>query len=182
MKRSLLVVATLLTLSFASLAQTWSADSPATKEDIDRYLQAIHSQEMTKQMVQAMIPGMHQMMHDMYLKHQSELPPDYEPKMSAMLDDMMKSMPMDEMMKAMVPVYQKHFTKGDIDSLVAFYTSPTGEKILHEMPAIMAEAMKSMSPIMTKYMETMQQRVQRETNQMIANSKKSANSAPDTHN
>jgi uncharacterized protein len=182
MKRSLFVVATILTLSFASLAQTTSADSPATKEDIDRYLQAIHSQEMTKQMVQAMIPGMHQMMHDMYVKHQSELPPDYESKMSAMLDDMMKSMPMDEMMKAMVPVYQKHFTKGDIDSLVAFYTSPTGEKILHEMPAIMGEAMKSMSPIMTRYMETMQQRVQRETNTMIANSKKSATGSPATHN
>jgi len=182
MKRSLLVAALVVLFSWCCVAQTRSADSPATGEDVDRYLQAIHSQEMTKQMVQAMIPGMHQMMHDMYLKHQNELPPDYESKMSAMLDDMMKSMPMDEMMKAMVPVYQKHFTKGDIDSLVAFYTSPTGEKILHEMPAIMGEAMKSMSPIMTKYVESMQQRVQRETNQMIAHSKKSTSTSPDTHN
>ena len=34
------------------------------------------------------------------------------------------------MMQSMVPAYQKHFTKGDIDNLVAFYSSPTGEKVI----------------------------------------------------
>jgi len=174
MKRSLLVAATILILTFTSLAQTRSADSPATKEDVDRYLKAIHSEDMSKQMVQAMVPAMHKMMHDLYLKHQTELPPDYETKMSAMMDDMMKTMPIDEMMKSAAPVYQKHFTKGDIDSLVTFYTSPTGEKILREMPAIMSEAMQNMSPIMVKYVDTMQKRMQAETNTMIANSKKPA--------
>src|SRR5439155_13694987 len=50
------------------------------------------------------------------------------------------SMPFDEMMDAMVPTYQKHFTRGELDALTAFYSSPTGQKILREMPAIMSEA------------------------------------------
>jgi hypothetical protein len=65
------------------------------------------------------------------------------------------------MMQAMVPAYQKHFTKADMDNLVAFYSSPTGEKLLREMPSIMAESMQDMMPIMTKYTESVKQRCRR---------------------
>ena len=90
---------------------------------------------------------------------------------------------MDEMTQAMVPAYQKHLTKGDIDNLVSFYSSPTGAKLLREMPSMLAEAMQSMMPIMTKYMETVQQRLLKETDIMIAQSKKQSDAkTPATHN
>ncbi len=92
--------------------------------------------------------------------------------MNKMMDDMMKDMPFDEMMQAMVPSYQKHLTKGDVDSLVAFYSSPTGQKVLRELPAIMGEAMEAMMPIMRRQMDTMNQRVQQEVADMIKNSQK----------
>src|ERR1700687_673232 len=96
---------------------------------------------------------------------------------------MFQNMPMDEMTQAMVPAYQKHLTKGDIDNLVAFYSSPTGAKLLREMPSMLAEAMQSMMPIMTKYMETVQQRLLKETDIMIAQSKKQSDAkTPATHN
>jgi len=84
----------------------------------------------------------------------------------------MKGMPFDEMIQAMVPAYQKHFTKGDIDSLVAFYSSPTGQKILREMPAITGEAMQSMMPIMRQHMDAMNQRIQQEVADMVKKSQK----------
>ena len=182
MKRLLLVVMVLV-FSWACLAQTGVDDSPATKEDDEQYLQVVHSRDLAKKMVAAMAQGTHQMLHEQYLKHKDELPSDYESTMTARMDDMFESMPWDEMMQAMAPVYQKHFTKGDINALVAFYSSPTGEKLLREMPSIMAEAMQNMMPVMTKYMETVQQRLQKETDAMIAQSKKPSNgNAPATHN
>ncbi len=100
-----------------------------------------------------------------------------------MMDDMLQNMPFDEIMQSMAPIYQKHFTKGDIDNLVAFYSTPTGDKVLREMPAIMAEAMQNMMPVMSKYMETVQARVKKETDLMIAESQKKPNAkAPATHN
>jgi hypothetical protein len=130
-----------------------------------------------------MTQSMHQLMHEQYVKHQDELPGDYESKLTAMMDDMFDKMPMDEMMQAMIPAYQKHLSKGDIDNLVVFYSSPTGEKVLREMPSMMAEAMQDMMPIMTKYMDSVQQRLLKETNDMIAQSKKQANaSAPSANN
>ena len=40
----------------------------------------------------------------------------------------------------MVPVYQKHLSKSDVEEMIKFYSTPTGQKILREMPAMTAEA------------------------------------------
>jgi hypothetical protein len=116
------------------------------------------------------------------VQHQDELPADYEAKIDAMMSEMLDRMPMDEMMQAMIPAYQKHLTRGDIDNLVAIYSTPTGAKLLRDLPAIMAESMQDMMPIMTKYMETVQKRVQEETDEMIAQSKKQPKRTAPTSN
>jgi len=148
-------------------AQQSATDAPATKEDVQRYLDVIHSREMMTQMVEAMVKPMHQVIHEQYMKDKDKLPADFEARMNKMLDDSMKSFPWDEMMQAMVPVYQKHFSKGDIDAIVAFYSAPTGQKMLKEMPAMMSEAMQSMMPIVRKQMDAMTERVQQEIAQTL---------------
>jgi hypothetical protein len=182
MKR-LLFVGVVLLFSWTCIAQTSVDDSPATKADVEKYLQVVHSHDMMKKMAVAMGQGMHQMLHEQYLKDKDSLPADYEATMTARMDAMFENMPWDEIMQAMAPVYQKHFTKGDIDSLVAFYSSPTGEKLLREMPSIMSEAMQSMTPVMTKYMDTVKQKLLKETDDMVAQSKKPSDTkTPATHN
>ena len=183
MKRLVPVVAVVFFLSWSCFAQTSADDAPATKADVERYFQVVKSHDMMKKLMATMTQSMHQMVHEQYLKHKDELPANYESKMSAMMDDMFANMPMDEMMQAMVPAYQKHLTKGDIDNLVAFYSTPTGEKFLREMPVMLAEAMHDMMPIMTKYMDNVKQTLLKETDVMIAQSKKSSDAkTPAAHN
>jgi hypothetical protein len=159
----------------SAVAQQDAANTPATREDIERYLNVINSHEMMNQMMAAMAKPMHQMVHEQYLKDKDKLPADFEARTNKMMDDMFKDMPWDEMIQSMVPVYQKHFTKGDVDALVAFYSSPTGAKMLREMPAIMGEAMQSMMPIMQKYMATVKERIDQETAAALKESEKKAN-------
>jgi hypothetical protein len=169
--------------SFAQTAADSSADTPASKQDVERYLQAIHSHEMMKQMMAVMNNSMHQMAHDLCTKDKDKLPADCEARTTKLMDDMMREMPMDEMMEAMVPAYQKHFTKGDMDALIAFYSAPTGQKILRELPAIMAEAMEAMRPIMSKTMDHMTERMKQEVAQMKKDSEKgSVQNAPPANN
>ena len=118
----------------SGLAQDAAAGAAATKEDITRYFDAIHSHDMMLQMVAAMSKPIHQMVHEQYLKDQDKLPADFEERTNKVIDEMVKDMPYDAMMQATIPVYQKHLTKADIDSLIAFYASPTGQKVLREMP------------------------------------------------
>jgi hypothetical protein len=154
-------------LACSGLAQDTGANAPASKEDVERYLQAVHSQDMMRKMMDAMTKSMQQMNHDRYLKDKDKLPADFEARTNKMMDDMMKDMPFDEMMQAMVPTYQKRFTKGDMDGLVTFYTSPTGQKLLREMPAITAEAMTAIMPIMRQHMDAMSRRLQQQTDEML---------------
>ncbi len=183
MKRFVSILAAVVLFSCIGFAQNSADDIPATKADVENYFHLMKSHDMMKKMMDTMTQTMHQLMHEQYVKHQDELPADYEAKMNAMVGDMFSTMPMDEMMDAMIPAYQKYLTKGDIDNLIAFYSTPTGSKILREMPAILSEAMQDMMPIMSKYMETVQQRVMKETNDMIAQSKKnSQDKAPAANN
>jgi hypothetical protein len=50
------------------------------------------------------------------------------------------------MLNDMIPIYQRHFTKAEIDALIAFYSSPPGQKFLHEMPAVTSETMRAVYP------------------------------------
>jgi hypothetical protein len=61
-------------------------------------------------------------------------------------EGIIRDFPIDAMMNDMVPVYQRHFTKPDIDALIAFYSSPAGQKFLHEMPTVTAETMQVIYP------------------------------------
>lgn len=177
MKRFLLVLAAGLVFAKVGVAQQTAADAPATKEDVERYLNVMHSREMMLQMVDAMMKPIHQLTHEQYLKDKDKLPSDFEERVNKIVDDWMKKFPWDEMLQAMVPVYQKHFTKADVDALTAFYGTPTGQKVLRELPAITTEAMQSMMPLLRKQMDAMNEHVQQEIAQMIKDPKGSAGNA-----
>ena len=183
MKRLLFVVGLVFVFSWTCIAQPNADDSPATKADVERYFQIAKSNDMMKKLMATMEQSMHQLVHEQYLKHKDELPADYDLKMTAKMDEMYENMPIDEIIQAMVPAYQKHFTKGDIDNLVAFYSSPTGAKLLRELPSITAESMQDAMPIILKYSDGVKQTLLKETDVMIAQSKKQPNTnAPATHN
>jgi uncharacterized protein len=164
-------------LGLSAFAQTGD-DTPASKEDVENYLQVMHSHEMMANMVNAMTKPMHQMAHEQCLKDKDQLPSDCEARMNQYMDSMMKEMPWDEIMDSMVPVYQKHFTKGDLEALTAFYSSPTGQKVLKEMPGIMADAMQSMMPVMQKSIDRMTGRMQDQIAQMKKQSANGPNAQP----
>lgn len=165
MRRFVCAVSLCFVLGLVSLGQT-SDDSPASKEDVERYLQVVHSHEMMRQTVEAMAKPMHQMVHQQYVRDKDKLPPDFETRINKIMDEMMNEMPFDEMIDSMVPTYQKHFTKGDMNALIAFYTAPVGQKVLRELPAIMSEAMQTMMPIMRKNVDRMTERIQQQVAEM----------------
>ena len=104
MRRFLIALIVCLAFCTASLAQQSADDTPATKEDIQRYLDAMHSHDMMRQVAEAMSKPMHQMVHEQFLKDKDKLPADFEARMNKMMDDMFRDMPWDDMLQAMAPV------------------------------------------------------------------------------
>ncbi len=182
MKRFLAAAILCLVFVANGRAQQTAVDAPATKEDVQKYLDAIHSHDMIQKMLDAMSAPMHQMIHDQYMKNRDVLPADYETKMNHMMDDLMKGMPFDEMIQAMIPAYQAHFTKGDIDAMIAFYSTATGQKVLREMPAIVSESMSTLMPIVQQHMDGINEHLQQEIAEILKQSQSKSGGAESPSN
>jgi len=151
MKRLLIVLISLVVVCAPALAQTADTD-PATKDDVILYLQTMHSHDLMQKTVEVQSKTIQQLLHDQLVKEKGKVPPDYDVQMKKAMDDLIKGMPMDEITQAMIPSYQQHFTRGDIAAMNAFYSSPVGQKVLHELPAVMQEGSQAAMPIMSKYL------------------------------
>ncbi|HKW75212.1 MAG TPA: DUF2059 domain-containing protein [Terriglobales bacterium] len=180
MKKTCLIVAISLMISLPVIAQQNPADTPATQADVEKYLEVTHARQMMDQMVEAMAKPMDQMLHEQYLKHKDVLPPDYEQRAQKSMHEMLAEMPWDKIIQAMMPAYQKHFTKGDLDAMTAFYSSSRGQKILHEMPGLMADSMQAMMPVIQQHMERVTTHMQQEMAAMLKEAEKApaGSSAP----
>lgn len=75
-------------------------------------------------------------------------------------------MPFDEITQAMIPTYQQHFTKGDIEAMNAFYSSPVGQKVLQQLPVVMQEGSKAAMPIVSRYLGEWKDRMAQEMKEM----------------
>lgn len=137
------MVVLLCVLSVAVLAQTKDAGAPApSKEEVLKFLEVlrIKSQLMQyfegvgKQAKLGAEEGFKQKVPDATLAQLAEV--------DKFAEGLFKDMPVDEMVDAMVPIYQKHLTKEDLDGILAFYSSPVGQKLQREQPAMQQEAMQ----------------------------------------
>lgn len=59
----------------------------------------------------------------------------------------------DSYLAQFIPIYQRHFTKSEVDDLISFYASSAGQKLLHEQPAITQESMTVVVPLMQKRLQ-----------------------------
>ncbi|MCA1246990.1 DUF2059 domain-containing protein [Massilia sp. MS-15] len=71
----------------------------------------------------------------------------------------------DEMIEAMVPLYTRHYTAGEIRQLTAFYSSPVGRKMMALTPQLSTEGMaigqRIMMPRIARLMQDMVQDAQK---------------------
>src|SRR5262249_28877129 len=99
--------------------------------------------------------------HDAMRKRFPKVADEEMARLDQFTSEIMKDMPIEGLLDDMVPVYQKHLSKADVDAMGAFYSSPTGQKLLKEMPSMTAESMQaagqSMQNLMDKVMDRAEQ-------------------------
>ena len=153
MKRAFLVI---LLFAVPAFAQT---DAPASKEDVRKLFEVMQVHEQLRQVMDSVQQQQKTLLHETLKANNPTITPASIARYDQMMADMVKDMPLDSILDDMVPIYQKHFTKPDIDAMSTFYSSPTGQKMLHEMPALTAEAMQASYTRMQKQMDAMVQRL-----------------------
>ncbi|WP_319560144.1 DUF2059 domain-containing protein [Marispirochaeta sp.] len=96
------------------------------EQDIVRLMEMTGSADLGIQVMQNMLTQFKQIL--------PEVPEDY-------WDQFMARVNPDDMIGLIVPIYDRHFTHGEIKDIISFYETPTGSKLIQELPEISEESM-----------------------------------------
>ena len=65
---------------------------------------------------------------------------------------LLKAIPNEELLDAMIPVYQRYFTRSDIKAINEFYGTPTGQKLLKNTSNMMLDAIEAAQAVVNEHM------------------------------
>jgi uncharacterized protein len=118
----------------------------------------------------SMLQNMKQLMSQSAEENFRKKVPNPTPKQLAalhgMFDDVI-DMPMDEMINALIPIYQRHLTRADVVEIIRFYSSPAGQKLLAEQPKMLQEGMLAGAEIERKRMDEINAKMQERMQKLI---------------
>jgi len=130
-----------------------------TKDDVIRLLDLLQIHARMDQLLDGMKQAMKKGAEVGFKQKVPNATPDVIEKVDSMADLVFEDMPIDEIIQAIVPIYQKHLTKSDLDGIIVFYSSPVGKKLLKEQPAMMAEGMQAGQDVMLRKLPAIQDRL-----------------------
>ncbi len=154
MKRCLAILLLLATLPVAA-AFAQSTPAPATKEDVQQLFELMQFHKQFDSIADLLRKQMPAIAQSTLSRQLPQATPEQVAAMNQFMDEEMatifRSMPLDDLMQAMLPAYQHHFTHDELQELIRFYQSPVGRKMVSESPEIMSEYMQNAAPIMQKW-------------------------------
>ncbi len=171
MKPAALFPSLFLLLTPVCLGQQTAAGAPASKEDVVKLFEVMHIGDMTKQVMAIAMKQSQQLARDQMKKDFPNMPQEQAAQAESVMDDMLKAFPIEQILQTIVPVYQKHLTQGDMDAILAFYSSPAGQKLLKETPAMTQESVQASYGLLQQYMETVMQKVRQRAEQLQKDAK-----------
>ncbi|SRR5581483_4142304 len=154
--RTLLILALMAAPCFA---QDAPADTPATREDVLQLFNVMQVNQQMRAIIDSMMKQQKDLVHETARRKNPNVTQQELERFDRMMDETVKDIPLEGLLDDMVPVYQKHLSKVDVAAMSSFYSSPTGQKLLREMPAMTSEAMQAAFGRLQKQMETMQDRI-----------------------
>jgi uncharacterized protein len=174
MRRSLitLTVAVLICCSFAFPQQPQPIlpyDAPS-KEEVMKFFAVMHVREQMELMMKTIMVQTRQNVAASIEKSEPNLSEAEKKQMDSLLaetyTDIQKEFSTEGVLEDIVPVYQKHLTRSDLQAVIDFYQSPAGQKLLKEMPAMSVEAMQVTNARSQKLMETIMANTKRRVEEM----------------
>jgi uncharacterized protein len=174
MNRFCLRIVLLVALMAPIVRPQTAADAPATRDDILALFNLMHVRDQVEPAMQFIAKQQRAIIHDNLKRQTPRISPEDLARLDQFTSDLMKDLPVDGMLDDMVPVYQRHLTRSDVDAMSAFYSSPTGQKLLREMPAMTNESMQAAYPRIQALMDKVVERAKamsKENEQKVATPK-----------
>jgi uncharacterized protein len=169
-------------MSGAAKQAATTASQPPTTEEVMKFFEIMHIREQMQSMLQSEQKQINVMVNDMFSKKLPDASPEnrerFQGMMNGMMSDMFSNYPVEDILRDMVPVYQKHLSEADLVAIIAFYSSPAGKKVIQEMPAMSAEAMRVSYTRLQPKIEEMMKKMESRLDAMMKDEKKQDSTSP----
>jgi uncharacterized protein len=140
-----------------------AAAAPPTREEVLKLFDLLQITKTMDAVINATKQQSMEIAEQMIRERMPNITPEQKKQFTGMVDEVMRealgTAAINEMLAATIPVYQHHLTKADLDAMVAFYSSPVGQKILHEQPAMVQESMVASAGIQQRIARSMFQKI-----------------------
>jgi uncharacterized protein len=150
----------LLFLWGAALPALAQADAPPTRDEILGLFGLMHVREQVVPAMESIAKQQRAIILDNLRRQNPHIRPQDMARLNQFTTDIMSELPVEGMIDDMVPVYQKHLNRSDVEAMSAFYSSPAGQKLVREMPAMTLESMQAASPRIQAFMDKVMERAQ----------------------
>ena len=118
----------LVFVALSTVAVQVGAASPVTEKSVRELMTLTGSGDMGVQVIQNLMPAMKKML--------PQVPESF-------WNEFVKEVNTDELINAIVPIYQKHYTEKDIRIAIDFYRSPAGRRLIEKQPVVLQESMQA---------------------------------------
>ena len=148
----------LLTFLLLSWSPAFSQEQidAATKEDVEQLLQVTGARSNVQLMWAGMAQEAATMASEAYRRKNPNATPLEIRKAAEAAGDLVqritKTFSVEELIDVIIPIYQRHLTHSEIRSILDFYGSPVGHKLLQNTPVMMGESMQAVQPILEKHL------------------------------
>lgn len=180
--RKYLLILVVLAISVATVADTSHAQTtssagstagpdalPAnapTRDQVMTLLDLLQVRRTMSNMLENMKRVMKESAEEAFRKKIPNPTPKQLEALRGIFDDI-GDVPLDEMVNAIIPIYQRHLTRQDIEEIIRFYSSPAGQKLLSEQPAMIQESVQAGAAIQRKRMDEINAKMQERMQKLI---------------
>ena len=141
-------------------------EKPST-EQVLRLLDLLRVKESIQISVDAMKEEMKGTAEQSFREKIPNPTPEQLQSVHSAVDDVFKTLVLDDLITDVVPIYQRHLTRSDVQAMITFYSSPAGKKIMREQPAIIKESMQATAAGQQKKMEVLLARLDLRVQRLI---------------
>ncbi|HEY1270493.1 MAG TPA: DUF2059 domain-containing protein [Terriglobales bacterium] len=147
--------------TLVSAQQATSGSATASRDDILKLFEVMHLRQQMRLVMDSVSKQQTALVHETVQKRYPKITQAQMDRLDSIMREAGEDFPVEDMLDDVVPIYQKHLTKADVDAMSNFYSSPTGQKILNEMPAMTSESMQASYQRMQKHMEAVMERIEK---------------------
>jgi hypothetical protein len=163
-----------------SATATVPVEDQATKEQIARLFEVMRVRQQVETMKSMMSSMIQQQVKQRAKSLETTLPEgsDRTPEQKAAVEKLMNRYmdkalniyPIEEMLNDVATVYQKHISRSDVESFIAFYSSTPGQHLLDAQPLIAKEFMPIVTQRVQERTKELTDEITRDVNELMKSS------------